>query len=103
MKMWAKVENGKIVHGPMGLPENYFSKQQTNAEVSTKSVIEAGWLPVLDNSLEVDQTKFAVSADYKMEIFSDRIVKTHKIKEFPVEFIEAYNNLVKATKENESK
>lgn len=102
MKMWARMENGKIVEGPMGLPENYFSKQQLNHEISTKAVIASGWLPVVDNSLDVDSKKFAVSADYKIEIFADHIAKTHKIKEFPAEFIEAYNNFVKTTKENES-
>lgn len=97
-KMHARVEDGKIVQGPAVLPENFFSKELKNSEVSQMSVVNAGWLPIIDNSTEVDFKKFAVSADFKMEIFSDRIVKTHKIKEFPPEFIEAYNNRVNALK-----
>lgn len=97
-KMHARVENGKIVQGPSVLPENFFSKEVKNSEVSQMAVVSSGWLPIIDNSTNVDFKKIAVSADFKMEIFSDRIVKTHKLKEFPPEFIEAYNSRVNALK-----
>jgi len=98
IKMHARVEDGKIVQGPAVLPENFFSKEDKNSEVSQLAVVSTGWLPIHDNSIDVDFTKFAVSADFKMEVFSDRIVKTHKIKEFPPEFIEAYNKRMSALK-----
>lgn len=91
MKMWARIENGKIVQGPIGLPENFFSKEKKNAEVVQLSVSESPWLPVIDNSLEVDRTTMAVSADYKIEILPDKILKTHRVKPFPQEFIDAFN------------
>lgn len=98
IKMYARVEDGKIVQGPAVLPDNFFSKIDLRDEVSQMAVASTGWLPIIDNSVDVDFKKFAVSADFKMEIFSDRIVKTHKIKEFPPEFIEAYNKRVNAMK-----
>ncbi len=98
VKMHARVEDGKIVQGPAVLPENFFSKELKNNEVAQMSVVSTGWLPIIDNSTDVDFKKFAVSADFKMEFFSDRIVKIHKIKEFPPEFIEAYNRRVNALK-----
>lgn len=98
IKMHARVENGKIVQGPAVLPENFFSKEVKNSELSQMAVVNSGWLPIYDNSVDVDFKKFAVSADFKMEIFTDRIVKTHKIKEFPPEFIEAYNKRLNAMK-----
>lgn len=96
--MHARVENGKIVQGPAVLPENFFSKEDKNDEISQMAVVSTGWLPIYDNSVDVDFTKFAVSADFKMEILADRIIKSHKIKEFPPEFIEAYNKRFNATK-----
>lgn len=91
-KTWVQVNEGKITIGPVVLSENYFSKKEKNSEVSQMTVVNSGWLPVYDNSIDVDMKKFAVSADYKIEIFPDRVLKTHKIKEFPPEFIEAFNN-----------
>lgn len=91
IKMYARVEEGKIVQGPAVLPPNFFAKIDLNNEVSQMAVASTGWLPIVDNSIDVDSTKFAVSADFKMEILADRVIKTHKIKEFPPEFIEAYN------------
>lgn len=101
-KAWARLENGKIVLGPLIPPENYFSKEKSNSEVSTRSVTNLGWVPVIDNSEEADLTRYAVSADYSIEVFPDRIVKTHKVREFPQEFIEAYNQFVGVTKPSES-
>ena len=100
MKMFARVQNGKIIQGPLGLPENFFSKEEKNREVSSMAVVESGWLPVHDNSLEVDKTKTAVSLDYTIEVLPDKIIKTHKTKPFPQEFIDAFNKLA-GIKENE--
>ena len=96
-RAWARVQDGKIVQGPIIPPENYFSKTKLNSEITKMDATELGWVPVYDNSQEVDPTKFAVSLDYKIEVFSDRIVKTHKIKEFPKEFVDAFNAIVKTS------
>lgn len=99
MKTWAIVQEGKMVQGPMTLPKDLVSTLEKKLEVKSMS-IPSGWLPVEDNSLTVDRTKFAISDDFTIEVQPDKVIKTHRVKPFPQEFIDAVERRQVAIKES---